>query len=104
DYALFIVTRYRRGLQSGLDPRRSAVLALNTSGRAVLFAGGTVCIALLGLVSIGVGFIDGLAVPAAITVGCTVVAAGTPLPAPFGVLGRRVLSRGQRPRLPTPRP
>src|SRR5260370_36001256 len=45
DYALFIVTRHRRGLQSGLGPQRSAVLALNTSGRAVLFAGGTVCIA-----------------------------------------------------------
>ncbi|MEU5939267.1 MMPL family transporter [Micromonospora sp. NPDC047548] len=41
DYALFVVTRYRRGLQSGLDPERSAVLALNTSGRAVLFATGT---------------------------------------------------------------
>ena len=40
DYALFIVTRYRRGLQSGLDPQQSARQALNTSGRAVLFAGG----------------------------------------------------------------
>ena len=40
DYALFIVTRYRRGVQSGLDPERSAVRALNTSGRAVIFAGG----------------------------------------------------------------
>jgi putative drug exporter of the RND superfamily len=99
DYALFIVTRYRRGLQSGLDPEQSAVLALNTSGRAVLFAGGTVCIALLGLLSIGVGFIDGLAVPAAITVVCTVIAAVTLLPALFGVLGLRVLSRRQRRRL-----
>ncbi|MDR0343653.1 MAG: MMPL family transporter [Nocardiopsaceae bacterium] len=99
DYALFIVTRYRRGLQSGLDPQRSAVLALNTSGRAVLFAGGTVCIALLGLLTIGVGFIDGLAVPAAITVVCTVLAAVTLLPALFGVLGLRVLSRRQRRRL-----
>jgi len=99
DYALFIVTRYRRGLQSGLDPQRSAVQALNTSGRAVLFAGGTVCIALLGLLSIGVGFIGGLAVPAAITVVCTVTAAVTLLPALFGVLGLRVLSRRQRRRL-----
>jgi RND superfamily putative drug exporter len=99
DYALFIVTRYRRGLQSGLDPERSAVQALNTSGRAVLFAGGTVCIALLGLLSIGVGFIDGLAVPAAVTVVCTVLAAVTLLPALFGVLGLRVLSRRQRRRL-----
>src|SRR5262250_3661057 len=96
DYALFIVTRHRRSLQSGLDPERSAALALNPSGRAVLFAGGTVCIALLGLLSIGVGFIDGLAVPAAITVVCTVLAAVTLLPALFGVLGQRVLSRRQR--------
>ncbi|TVZ07428.1 MMPL family transporter [Trebonia kvetii] len=101
DYALFVVTRYRRGLQSGLDPERSAVQALNTSGRAVLFAGGTVCIALLGLLTVGVGFIDGLAVPAAITVVCTVTAAVTLLPALFGVLGVRVLSRRQRVRLRT---
>jgi len=99
DYALFIVTRYRRGLQSGLDPERSAVQALNTSGRAVLFAGGTVCIALLGLLTVGLGFLNGLAVPAAITVVCTVLAAVTLLPALFGVLGLRVLSRRQRRRL-----
>jgi putative drug exporter of the RND superfamily len=96
DYALFIVTRHRRGLQSGLDPQRSAVQALNTSGRAVLFAGGTVCIALLGLLTVGLGFLDGLAVPAAITVVCTVLAAVTLLPALFGVLGLRAASRRQR--------
>ena len=104
DYALFIVSRYRRGLQSGLDPQRSAVQALNTSGRAVLFAGGTVCIALLGLLTIGLGFLDGMAVPAAITVVCTVLAAVTLLPALFGVLGQRVQSRRQRRRLQTDRP
>jgi RND superfamily putative drug exporter len=96
DYALFIVSRHRRGLRSGLDPEQSAVVALNTSGRAVLFAGGTVCIALLGLLTLGLGFIDGLAIPAAITVVCTVVAAVTLVPALFGVLGLRVLSRRQR--------
>ncbi|WP_377273676.1 MMPL family transporter [Peterkaempfera sp. SMS 1(5)a] len=95
DYALFIVTRHRRGLQSGLDPEQSAVQALNTSGRAVLFAGGTVCIALLGLLSVNLQFINGLAVPAAITVVCTVAAAVTLLPALLGVLGLRVLSRRQ---------
>jgi putative drug exporter of the RND superfamily len=99
DYALFIVTRYRRGLQSGLDLERSAVLALNTSGRAVLFAGGTVCIALFGLLTLGQGLLDGLAVAAAITVACTVLAAVTLLPALSGVLGLRVLSRRQRRRL-----
>jgi putative drug exporter of the RND superfamily len=45
DYALFIVTRYRRGLQSGLAPEDAVVTAVDTSGRAVLFAGSTVCIA-----------------------------------------------------------
>ncbi|WP_042394402.1 MMPL family transporter [Streptacidiphilus carbonis] len=104
DYALFIVTRHRRGLQSGLDPEQSAVQALNTSGRAVLFAGGTVCIALLGLLSVNLQFINGLAVPAAITVVCTVVAAVTLLPALLGVLGPRVLSRRQRRRLRAGRP
>jgi RND superfamily putative drug exporter len=99
DYALFIVTRHRRGLQSGLDPQWSAVAALNTSGRAVLFAGGTVCIALLGLLTLGQGFLDGLAFAAVITVACTVLAAITLLPALFGVLGLRVLSRRQRRRL-----
>src|SRR6201999_3457192 len=47
DYALFIVTRHRRGLEAGLTPEEAAAQALNTSGRAVLFAGSTVCIALL---------------------------------------------------------
>ena len=104
DYALFIVTRYRRGLQSGLDLERSAVLALNTSGRAVLFAGGAVCISLLGLLTLGQSLLDGLAVAAAITVACTVLAAVTLLPALFGVLGLRVLSRrqGRRPRADRP--
>jgi RND superfamily putative drug exporter len=99
DYALFIVTRHRRGLLSGMDPRESAVQALNTSGRAVLFAGGTVCIALLGLITLGMGFLDGLAIAAAITVVCTVLAAVTLLPALLGVFGMRVLSRRQRRRL-----
>ena len=96
DYALFIVTRYRRGLLAGLDPQGSAVQALNTSGRAVLFAGGTVCVALLGLLTIGQQFIDGLAFAGTITVVCTVLAAVTLLPALFGLLGPRVLSRKQR--------
>jgi RND superfamily putative drug exporter len=96
DYALFIVTRHRRGLQSGLNPQSSAVVALNTSGRAVLFAGGTVSIALLGLLTLGQDFLNGLAFAAVITVACTVLAAVTLLPALFGVLGLRVLSRRQR--------
>ena len=96
DYALFILTRHRRGLEAGLDPEQSTVEALNSTGRAVLFAGGTVCVALLGLLTIGVGFIDGLAVPAALTVVCTVIASLTLLPALFGVFGLRVLGRRRR--------
>jgi RND superfamily putative drug exporter len=96
DYALFIVTRHRRGLQAGLTPEEAAVAAMNTSGRAVLFAGGTVCIALLGLLVLGASFINGLAVAAALTVVCTVLAAVTLLPALLRLFGMRMLSRRQR--------
>ena len=99
DYALFIVTRHRRGLQSGLTPEQAAVKAIDTSGRAVLFAGSTVCIALLGILVLGVSFLNGLAVASALTVVFTVLAAVTLLPALLGVFGMRVLSRRQRRRL-----
>jgi putative drug exporter of the RND superfamily len=96
DYALFIVTRYRRGLTRGLTPEEAAVTALNTAGRAVIFAGGTVCIALLGMLVLGFSFLNGVAVAAALVVLFTVLSAITLLPALFGVLGTRVLSRRQR--------
>ena len=96
DYALFIVTRHRRGLQAGLTPEEAAVKALDTSGRAVLFAGSTVCIALLGILVLGISFLSGLAVASALTVVFTVMAAVTLLPALLGVFGTRVLSRRQR--------
>ena len=104
DYALFIVTRHRRGLQSGLTPEQAAVKAIDTSGRAVLFAGSTVCIALLGILVLGVSFLNGLAVASALTVVFTVLAAVTLLPALLGVFGMRVLSRRQRRRLATGAP
>jgi putative drug exporter of the RND superfamily len=85
DYALFIVTRHRWGLQSGLTPEEAAVKAIDTSGRAVLFAGSTVCIALLGILVLGVSFLNGLAVASALTVVFTVLAAVTLLPALLGV-------------------
>jgi len=99
DYALFIVTRHRRGLQSGLTPEEAAVTAINTSGRAVLFAGGTVCIAILGILVLNLSFLNGLAVASALTVVFTVLAAVTLLPALLGVFGMRVLSRRQRRKL-----
>ncbi len=96
DYALFIVTRHRRAILRGRTPEEAAVTALNTSGRAVLFAGGTVCIALLGMFTLRLTFLEGVAVAAAMTVVITVAAAVTLLPALLGVLGTRVLSRRER--------
>jgi RND superfamily putative drug exporter len=90
DYALFIVTRYRQGLQDGLDPETSVVTALDTAGRAVLFAGTTVVISLLGMLLIGISFVGGLGVGAAAVVAVTMVASITLLPALLGFVGRNV--------------
>ena len=60
DYALFIVTRYRTALRRGLDPHAATVEALGTAGRAVVFAGGTVMISLLGLLLMRLSFLQGL--------------------------------------------
>jgi len=96
DYALFIVTRHRQGLIAGGDVESSIVNAVNTSGRAVLFAGIIVCIALLGMFALGVSFLYGLAVAAAIGVAFTMIAALTLLPALLSFIGPRVLSRKQK--------
>ncbi len=90
DYALFVVTRYRQGLQSGLDPEEAVVTAVDTSGRAVVFAGLTVIIALLGMLAIGLSFISGLGIGAAAVVAVTVVAAITLLPAMLGFVGNNI--------------
>ena len=68
DYALLIVTRYREQLHMGHDVRESVGVAIDTSGRAVLFAGTTVVISLLGLLLMGVKFVQGLSVGAAAVV------------------------------------
>jgi putative drug exporter of the RND superfamily len=96
DYALFVVTRHRSGLRSGLSPEQAAVTALATSGRAIVFAGATVVIAMLGLLLLDVDFLTGVGLAAAITVAFSVAVATTLLPAFFGLLGMRVLSRRQR--------
>jgi RND superfamily putative drug exporter len=96
DYALFIVTRHRQGLIAGQDPEASIVNAVNTSGRAVLFAGIIVCIALLGMFALGVSFLYGLAVAAALGVALTMIAALTLLPALLGFIGPRILSKRQK--------
>jgi RND superfamily putative drug exporter len=99
DYALFIVTRHRNGLKAGLTPEESAIRALNTSGRAVIFAGLTVCVAMLGLFVLGLSFLNGIGVSAAIMVLFNVLAAITLLPALLRLMGMRVLSRRERRRL-----
>jgi len=96
DYALFIVTRHRQGLIGGSGVESSIVNAVNTSGRAVLFAGTIVCIALLGMFALGVSFLYGLAVAASLGVALTMLASLTLLPALLGFIGPRVLSRRQK--------
>jgi RND superfamily putative drug exporter len=96
DYALFIVTRFRQGLQRGKSIEQAIVDSLDTSGRAVMFAGITVCIALLGMFALGVSFLYGVAVAASVAVLFTVLAALTLLPAMLGFLGPRVLGRRAR--------
>ena len=90
DYALFISTRYREALHEGADPERAVVHAIDTSGRAVLFAGGTVVISLLGLFLIGVSFIRGLAIGASLAVLFVMAAAVTLLPAVLGFVGHTI--------------
>jgi putative drug exporter of the RND superfamily len=99
DYALFIVTRHRSGLRAGRSSEEAAVIAVNTAGRAVFFAGLTVCIALLGQFVLGVSFLYGVAVSSTITVALTMVAALTLLPALLGFFDKRVLSRRERRRI-----
>ncbi|HWD72489.1 MAG TPA: MMPL family transporter, partial [Actinomycetota bacterium] len=99
DYALFIISRHRQGLLRGEQVEASVLTAVDTSGRAVLFAGIVVCIALLGMFALRVSFLYGLAVAASIGVLFTMVAALTLLPALLGFLGPKVLSRRQRAKL-----
>jgi RND superfamily putative drug exporter len=97
DYALFIVTRYKQALARGESREASVVEALDTSGRAVLFAGLIVCIAMLGMFALGVSFLYGVAIAAAVTVAFTVLAALTLLPALLATpIGRLVPRRRER--------
>ena len=90
DYALFIVTRYRQGLHQGLDPETAVVRAIDTAGRAVVFAGCTVVISILGLFLMGVEFVRGLAVGASITVLVVMLVSITLLPALLGFAGTAI--------------
>ncbi|WP_310718258.1 MMPL family transporter [Streptomyces lydicus] len=99
DYALFIVTRHRKGLRAGLPVQEAAERAVSVSGRAVVFAGATVCIALLGMLVLRLSFLNGVALAASLTVVLTVAASVTLLPALLGVIGMRALGRRERRRL-----
>jgi RND superfamily putative drug exporter len=90
DYALFIVTRYKESLQNGDEPESATVTAITTAGHAVLFAGTTVVIALLGLVAMGQRLMTGVAIAAAVTVLVTMFAAVTLLPAFLGFTGHKI--------------
>ncbi|MHB8694139.1 MAG: MMPL family transporter, partial [Solirubrobacteraceae bacterium] len=96
DYALFIVTRYRQAMLRGVPPVDAVAEAIDTSGRAVLFAGTIVCIAMLGMFALGVSFLYGVAIAATVAVAFTVIAALTLLPALIGAFGKRVLRRKDR--------
>jgi putative drug exporter of the RND superfamily len=99
DYALFVVSRHRNGLLAGQTPEDAAVTALNTSGRAVLLAGVTVCAALLGLLVLPDPSLHGVAVTISLVVVLTMVTSLTLLPAMLGFLGPKVLPRAERKRL-----
>ncbi len=90
DYALFILTRFRNGLDEGLEPRPAAIAAVDTAGRAVLFAGITVIISLMGMLLLGISFLYGVAMAAALAVFFTMISALTLLPALLTIAGRRV--------------
>ena len=90
DYALFIVSRYREHLNMGEDPETATVAAVDSSGRAVIFAGITVMISLLGLFIMGLSFVRGLAIAGATGVLVMMIASITLLPALLGFTGTRI--------------
>jgi putative drug exporter of the RND superfamily len=90
DYALFIVTRYREEMHAGKNELEAIGTAINTAGRAVLFAGVTVVISLLGMLIMGLSFVNGLAIGAATVVFVTMIASVTLLPALLGFVGGRI--------------
>jgi RND superfamily putative drug exporter len=92
DYGLFVMNRYRQGLLHGHDPKVAAMESVNTAGRAVLFAGTTVIIALMGLFVMRIGFFNGLALAAGVTVLCVMLSALWFLPAMLSLLGTKAIA------------
>jgi RND superfamily putative drug exporter len=90
DYALFIISRHRENLLEGKQPREAAALATATAGSAVVFAGCTVVIALVGLAVLNIPFLTVMGLAAAATVTTAVLIALTLLPAMLGFAGKRM--------------
>jgi RND superfamily putative drug exporter len=90
DYALFVVTRFRENYLRDGDVQAATLAAMDTAGRAVLFAGVTVIIALLGQFALGVEFLYGLALASALVVAMTLIGALTVLPALVSRYGERI--------------
>ncbi|BFO14593.1 hypothetical protein SHKM778_09810 [Streptomyces sp. KM77-8] len=96
DYALFITSRFRDERALGREPEEAAGRAVGTAGSAVVFAGATVFIALVGLGVVGIPELTRMGLAGAGAVAIAVLVALTLVPALFGVFGRRVLSRAAR--------
>jgi RND superfamily putative drug exporter len=98
DYSLFIVTRFRENRGGGDGVDAAVIAAMDTAGRAIVFAAFTVIIALLGMFALGVSFLHGVAVAAALAVLLTMLAALTVLPALLSRFGERLgrTRRGSR--------
>lgn len=105
DYALFIVARHQDQVRAGVDPEESAARATGTAGSAVVFAGVTVLIALVGLGFAGIPFLTTMGIAAAVAVAIAVVVAVTLTPALLGFAKGRVAGWGHgRKRLGMPLP
>ncbi len=96
DYALFIVTRYRELTHAGVEHEAAIIGAMDTAGRAVVFAGITVVLSLVGMLTIGLAFVGGLGIAAAVTVAFTMAASVTLLPALLGFAGPRIETTRRR--------
>ena len=90
DYALFIVTRFRRAIHEGKSVPESIRIAMSTSGRSVLFAGIIVCISMLGLFTVDLSFLSGVGVAASISVIVSMIASLTLLPALLSIIGKNI--------------
>ncbi|MDN3027429.1 MMPL family transporter [Streptomyces sp. S.PB5] len=96
DYALFITSRFRDERAQGSDPEEAAGRAVGTAGSAVVFAGATVFIALVGLGVVGIPELTKMGMGGAGAVALAVLVALTLVPALFGFFGERILSRAVR--------